>query len=97
MYPDPTEAIKETILARGFLREGVQDILAHQREAQATDEEAADALQTYILGQMYGELRKSNPLLAAYEEARAAEDIAWWRLLYSLGWRDGDSVQELPF
>lgn len=97
MYPDPTEALKAAIQSRSVLREGVQDILTHQRQAQAADEEAADALQTYILGQMYSELRKLNPLLAAYEEARAAEDIGWWRLLFALGWKDDESGEGIPF
>ena len=96
-YRDPTTAVKEAILARGTWRAGVQDVLAHQCEALASTEEAAEALATYILAQMYGDLRRLNPLLAAYEEARAASDIAWWRLLFDLGWSAAATEDTLPF
>lgn len=96
MYRDPTDALKEVILSKSVLCQGVQDILDHQREASATTDEAADALQTYILMQMYGELRKTNPLLAAYEEARASQDISWWGLLFDLGWKSTDSDEDIP-
>ena len=97
MFDDPTEALKEVIQSRANLRDGVRVVLDRQRAALASDQEACDALKTYILGQMYGVLRQTNPMRAAVEEAEKARDLGWWWLLYELGWKASGAVEDLPF
>ncbi len=46
MYIDLTDAVKAAIEAHGFLRDGAHDVLQHQQSL----DEAAQALETYILG-----------------------------------------------
>lgn len=97
MFDDPTEAITAFIQANARVREGVQAILDHQRAAGVTDSEASEALKTYTLGQMYGSLRQREPFRAAFEEARAARDIDWWRLLFDLGWSSNEVAGDIPW
>lgn len=85
MFDDPTEALKEAIQSHAGIRDGVRAVLDHQCEAGGSDQEACDALKTYILGQMYGTLRHTDPMRAAVEEAEKARDLGWWWLLYELG------------
>ena len=97
MSNDPTEALKEVIQSHASLRDEVRAVLDHQRKALASDEEACDALKTYVLGQMYGALRQTDPMRAAVEEAEKARDLGWWWLLYELGWKASSAVEDLPF
>ncbi len=97
MTDDPTDALKEVIQSHASIREGVQAILDHQRTAEVSDQEACNALKTYILGQMYGPLRQTNPMLAAVEEVRQARDISWLWLLYELGWEAKETVEDIPW
>lgn len=78
MFDDPTEALREYIKSKSGVGEEVQRILDRLRTAGASDQEACDALQTFILGQMYGSLRKTNPMLAVVEEAKQVRDLGWW-------------------
>lgn len=93
MSDDPTEALKAYLESKPLVCQEVQNILNLQR----TDQEACDALRTYLLSQMYGSLRQQNPMLAAVEEARQARDINWWWLLYELGWEPREKVEDIPW
>lgn len=97
MIEEPTEALKEFIQTHESVRDGVQAVLDRQRAAGGSGQEAYDALKTYLLGQMYGPLRQTNPLLAAVEEARQARDLNWWWLLYELGWEARETVDNIPW
>lgn len=93
MYLDLTEAVKEAIQAHGFLRNGARDVLRHQQ----TPDEAADALETYILGQALPEARRLNPILAAVLGALVKQRVDWVSLAYELGWEPPDTVEEIPW
>lgn len=92
MYIDLTETVKEAIQAHGYLRTGAQDVLRHQ----PTAGEAADALETYIVGQALPELRRLNPLLAAAVGKLVAQGVEWVDLAYDLGWHSPDSDEDIP-
>ncbi len=103
MPEDPTEALKEFIQSHVSMRDGVQAVLDHQREALGSDQEAHDAPleptswgRCMALGQMYGSLRQTNLMLAAVEEVRQARDINWWWLLCELGWGARETAEDIP-
>lgn len=89
MSDDPTTAVGEIIKAKNQLRSGVEVVLRFQHAEGADEDNAAEALKTYIIAQMLRELRQSNPLLSAFIGAMAEREVYWWRLLSDLGWESG--------
>lgn len=92
MYIDLTDAVKTAIEAHGFLRDGAHDVLQHQQSL----DEAAQALETYILGQALPELRRLNPLLAAAVGTLIKQGVEWVDLACDLGWTSPDSDEDMP-
>ncbi len=83
MYLNLTDAVREAIQTHGYLRDGARDVLQHQRSV----DDAAGALQTYILGQALPEVRRLNPILAAVLGALVQQRVDWVSLAYDLGWQ----------